>query len=300
MSKRHKRRDGREPSPLSFEQGGEFVKKLRSAGLDDTLAQDVVQSPDNFLGCQVMDLLDAGGVGQATQEEARSIMGMNFISHDDVELFWRDKTGQFAETGCGPDPEDPDILDFIPFPRAFLKKCCQTHILFPGLRLNIIEMQERRASLKFANATFDRPVYGNFFLTRVSRQWYLMKKFADRPLAGSQGTMTAARFDSFFYAEKAGRLPIKRHERLPSIAEAVYALFLWTHFRTKEPLFSDYSTVTSNALLGSSSDVPRRIYVTVDYQSHKPIIKITTYDSDEHNSVQEAFGINTIRVPFSV
>ena len=63
---------------LSVHKEHEVLLKLEAAGLDDDLAQKIIDSKDNDLAAKVIRLIQNGGFEATTsQKRAREIMGTN-------------------------------------------------------------------------------------------------------------------------------------------------------------------------------------------------------------------------------
>jgi hypothetical protein len=288
MSERNERRDGREPSPLSYYQGGEFLGKLQSAGLTIELAQKVVEGKENWLGRQLVDLIDASGIGQVMQSEASEIMGKNFISSLESDSFFLPASEMLSR-----DPEDPDSLFFVPYPGALLKKCRETHILFSSPSISIAEMRNKFSLCRFSERLISGGVEenGDFIKFKLPRRWYLMRKTIAE---GSKGPTPMCPADN-------SRNIFGKFERLPHAAEVICASLLWWCIK-EENLFVSPFSVTSNCW---SEKIESNRRQTVDH----PIfikrvsdggIEMAIYAEDEKilRDSGATFGAYSVREPF--
>jgi hypothetical protein len=70
---------------LSVHKEHEFLLKLEAAGLNDELAQRVIDSKGNELAARVVQLIHSGGFEPSTsQKRAREIMGRNFFGVEEA------------------------------------------------------------------------------------------------------------------------------------------------------------------------------------------------------------------------
>lgn len=100
---------------------------------------------------------------------ARAIMGRNFLRIEDVKK-------RFDVTYT---PEQLLSLQQIPFTAEVLEECKDTHILFPGYPVSILDIRQRtkKKAKKIFNS--DRDAWYNdqkFANEEVGLQWYLIRK----------------------------------------------------------------------------------------------------------------------------
>jgi hypothetical protein len=117
---------------LSVHKEHEVLLKLESAGLNDDLAQKVIESKDNDLAAKVVRLIVNGGFEPTTsQKRAREIMGCNMFGIEEA----------IKHFGANPSRQQTSALSEIPFSEATLEECKNTHILVAVFPLSILEVR---------------------------------------------------------------------------------------------------------------------------------------------------------------
>jgi hypothetical protein len=99
-----------------------------------------------------------------TQEEARDIMGRNFLGTKEVEE-------HFGELS----PEQEEALTIIPFSKETLEECKDTHILVADIGLSIMDLKKlKKCKGLFHNQTW----YENESFAKLTQQpsWRLIRK----------------------------------------------------------------------------------------------------------------------------
>lgn len=125
---------------LSVHKEHELLLKLETAGLNDELAQRVIDSKGNDLAAKVVRLIQNGGFEPTTsQKRAREIMGKNFFGIEEtIEQFEVD-----------PSRQQLAALSEIPFSEAVLEKSKNTHVLVAVFPLSILEIRGKVNSKLF-------------------------------------------------------------------------------------------------------------------------------------------------------
>jgi len=152
---------------LSVHKEHEVLLKLEAAGLGDVEAQSLIESKDNGLAKKVVSYIRRGGrENPAAFERAMEIMGKNFLSPWDVVEHFGVEYGD----------EISKLLQ-IPFSENVLEECKDTHILFAGYPLTILDIRSKVSPELFPVA--DNRWYARLAFAKadkVKTRWYLMRK----------------------------------------------------------------------------------------------------------------------------
>jgi hypothetical protein len=97
---------------------------------------------------------------------AQAIMGRNFLG---VEAVRRHFGVSFTET-------DLVALGTVPFSEEVLKQCKDTHVLFCGALLTLLQLRGRVPELFYEQDWYAREYFAT--TARVAQRWYLMRKDA--------------------------------------------------------------------------------------------------------------------------
>ena len=121
---------------LTVHKEHEILLKLENAGLNDKLAQKVINSKDNVLAKKVVALIQNNGfMPTTTQRRAREIMGQNFFGIEEA----------IRHFGISPLKRQFTALAEIPFTEGVLKKYKDTHILVAVFPLSLIQIRSKVA-----------------------------------------------------------------------------------------------------------------------------------------------------------
>ncbi|MFA5355561.1 MAG: hypothetical protein WC302_02455 [Candidatus Paceibacterota bacterium] len=123
---------------LSVHKEHEILLKLEDAGIDDMLAQKIIDSKSNYLAKKIVRLVKNGGYeSTASQLRARDIMGKNFFGIEEaIECLRVEPTDQQLA-----------LLSSIPFPEGVLALVKRTHTLVAVFPLSILEIRKRKREL---------------------------------------------------------------------------------------------------------------------------------------------------------
>ena len=150
---------------LSVHKEHEVLLKLEAVGLNDELAQRVIDSKDNDLAAKVVKLIQNGGYEATTsQKRAREIVGKNFFGVEEaIEYF-----------GVNPTKQQLAVLAEIPFSEAVLQECKDTHVLVAVFPLSILEIRGKMTSKLF----YDQSWYNkeSFAKDCGDVNWQLVRK----------------------------------------------------------------------------------------------------------------------------
>mgnify|MGYP001601101566 FL=1 len=117
---------------LSVHKEHEVLLKLEAAGLNDDLAQRVIDSKGNDLAAKVVRLINSGGFEATTgQKRAREIMGYNFFGVEEA----------IRHFGMNPTRQQTTVLSEIPFSEVMLEQHKNSHILVAMFPLSILEIR---------------------------------------------------------------------------------------------------------------------------------------------------------------
>lgn len=201
---------------LSIHNEHEFLLKLEKAGLNNNLAQLVVESKNNYLANKVVNLIQrCGSEASMSQKLAREIMGKNFLGIEEATQhfginFSKKQLAQLAE---------------VSFTEAVLRECKDDYILVAGYPLSIMQIREKVDRNLFED--HEEAWYNNVPFAKwkkVNLRWYLIRK---DNLPGSRGKTL---WDH--------KLLLGEHDQIPRACDVVYATML-------------YYLVTGERLLGN-------------------------------------------------
>lgn len=150
---------------LSIHQEHEVLGKLEAAGLTEELAQRIIQSKDNTLAKKVIGYVARNGYDPSTsQKRAKEIMGASYLGPEDVMKHF------------GVSFTDKELVQLreIPFTEAELEACKETHILFVGYPLSILDIRNKVANLFYSQDWYDKESIAK--KEKVNLQWYLIRK----------------------------------------------------------------------------------------------------------------------------
>jgi len=151
---------------LSVHKEHEVLLKLEAAGLDDNLAQKVIDSKDNDLAAKVIRLIQNGGFEATTsQKRAREIMGTNMFGVEEA----------IRHFGVNPSKAQLAALAEIPFLETVLEQCKNTHILVAVFPLSILDIRNK-ANVR--ELFYDQSWYNgeSFAKERGRIGWQLVRK----------------------------------------------------------------------------------------------------------------------------
>jgi hypothetical protein len=188
---------------LSVHKEHELLLRLETAGLGNVEAQTLIESKDNELAEKVVAYIRRGGYEIPTSfKRAVAIMGKNFISPVHVAEHFGVDYGK-----------DIGSLWDIPYTEGVLKKCKDTHILFAGYPLTIMEIRSRVPISLFPSS--DNDWYKKYAFARADKvklRWYLMRK--DIVPNSTSKTITEQ------------TIMLSRYEEVPRTCEVVYMTIL--------------------------------------------------------------------------
>ena len=199
---------------LSVHKEHEVLLKLEAAGLDDALAQRVVDSKGNDLAMKVVRLIRNGGFEPTTsQKQARAIMGANFFGVEEA----------IRHFGANPSSQQLVHLAEVPFTEEALQSRKDTHILAAVFRMSILDI---RGLFKDQSLFYEQDWYNKEKFAKDKGQlgWQLVRK---TPVPGSTNKI---------WAEQQALLA--PDEQTPAARVVVYTII--GHFKaTGERLFKD-------------------------------------------------------------
>jgi len=130
---------------LSVHKEHELLLKLEAAGLNDELAQRVIDSKGNDLATKVVRLIQSGGFEPTTsQKRAREIMGINFFGVEEA----------IRHFGVNLTRQQLAALSEIPFSEAILEQSKDTHVLVAVFPLSILEIRGKVDSKLFCDQSW--------------------------------------------------------------------------------------------------------------------------------------------------
>jgi len=150
---------------LSVHKEHELLLKLETAGLNEELAQRVIDSKGNDLATKVVRLIQNGGFKPTTsQKRAREIMGKNFFGVEEA----------IRHFGVNPTRQQLAALSKIPFSEAVLEQSKDTHVLVAVFPLSVLEIRGKVDSKLF----YDQSWYNkeSFAKERGEVTWQLIRK----------------------------------------------------------------------------------------------------------------------------
>jgi len=152
---------------LSVHKEHEVLLKLEAAGLDDELAQKVIDSKGNDLATKVVRLIENGGFEPSiSQKRAREIMGRNFFGIEEA----------IKHFGVNPSRAQTAALSEVPFTEEVLESVKDTHVLvavFPMSVLDIRGKVERKLFYNHANSCYKKEAFAK---DRSKTAWRLIRK----------------------------------------------------------------------------------------------------------------------------
>ena len=207
---------------LSVHKEHEVLLKLETAGLNDELAQRVIDSKGNDLAAKVVRLIENSGF--EIQDKmlsslnpqglwAREIMGKNFFGIEEaIEHF-----------EVNPSKQQIAALAEVPFSEEVLESCKDTHILVAVFPMSILDVRRAYSSL------FDSSTDG----------WYELEKFArNKGVIGWQLACKTPVEDSTYKNWNEQQKLLGKDDETPSAQVMVYAIV--GHYRNMgERLFEN-------------------------------------------------------------
>lgn len=158
---------------MSRGQGNELLNKLEAAGLNDELAQRVIDSKANDLGTKLVRFIrDETFEPSTSHKQARAIMGKNFFGIEEAIKYF----------GVNPSKQKVAYLAKVPFTEEVLKSCTNTHVLvamFPMSILNIRGKVERNLFYSHDDARYNKQAFAQ---DKGEVSWHLVRKV---PIADS-------------------------------------------------------------------------------------------------------------------
>lgn len=158
---------------MSRGQGNEFLNKLEAAGLNDELAQKVIDSKGNDLAAKVVRRILNGGFEPSTShKQARAIMGKNFFGVEEA----------IKHFGVNPSKQQLAYLAEVPFTEEVLKSCKDTHVLVAVFPMSILDIRgkvERKLFYSHDDAWYNKQ---GFAKDKGEVGWQLVRKV---PIADS-------------------------------------------------------------------------------------------------------------------
>jgi hypothetical protein len=162
---------------LSVHKEHEVLLKLEAAGLNDELAQKVIDSKDNDLATKVVRLIENGGFEPSTsQKRAREITGRNFFGIEEAIKYF----------GVNPSKQQLAYLAEVPFTEEVLKSCKDTHVLIAVFPMSILDIRgkvERKLFYRHDPAWYNKQ---EFAKDKGGVGWQLVRKV---PIADSTNKM---------------------------------------------------------------------------------------------------------------
>ena len=209
---------------LSVHKEHELLLKLETAGLNEELAQRVIDSKGNDLATKVVRLIQNGGFKPTTsQKRAREIMGKNFFGVEEA----------IRHFGVNPTRQQLAALSKIPFSEAVLEQSKDTHVLVAVFPLSVLEIPGKVDSKLF----YDQWWYNkeSFAKERGEVTWQLIRK---TPVNNST---------SKNWQEQQALL--SKDDEVPSAQVMVYTI-IGHYLATGERLFEHVYVRTSSVDLG--------------------------------------------------
>ena len=151
---------------LSVHKEHEVLLKLETAGLNDELAQRVIDSKGNDLATKVVRLIQNGGFEATTsQKRAREIMGRSFFGVEEA----------IKHFGVNPTRQQLVALSEVPFSEAVLEQLKDTHVLVAVFPLSILEI---RGKVQDKGLFYNQDWYNKQFFAKERGEviWQLVRK----------------------------------------------------------------------------------------------------------------------------
>jgi hypothetical protein len=214
--------------PLSVHTQRAFLRILRNAGLDESLAQSIIDLPPTVLADRIISLLREE-VFEPSEEykRARSIMGTNFFGIE----------AGFIHFGIRTTREERLRLSCIPFSESTLRAVRDTHLLVALLPCSIVGIRERVAPELFSSqrgAWYDKRSFATYVCAPT---WCLIRK--ETPVKQMNQTW-AEQYSSLMDTEE-----------VPTVQALVYAV-IGNFLATGERLFKTGTVRTATIDHGES------------------------------------------------
>ena len=152
---------------MSVHNEHEFLLRLEKAGLNEDRSQKVIGSKDNVLAEKIIRLIDNGGFEPTTSQKlARDIMGKNFFGVEEAIKYF----------GLNPTKQQLTALSEIPWNKAVLEECKDTHVLIAILPLSILEIRgkvEHKLFYSHEDAWYNKE---SFEKSKGELGWQLIRK----------------------------------------------------------------------------------------------------------------------------
>jgi sulfur relay (sulfurtransferase) DsrF/TusC family protein len=206
---------------ISVHNEHEFLSKLERAGLNNALAQKVVDSKDNDLAAKVVRLIQNGGFEATTsQKRSREIMGENFFGVEEA----------IKHFGVNPTYTQLAALSEISFSEAVLEELKSTHVLAAVFSLSVLET---RGKVK------DKGLFYN-------QNWYNKQPFAKERSEASWQLIRKTPVDNSFSKNwQEQQALIAEDDEVPSAQVMVYTI-IGLYLSTGEQLFKQIYVRTSS------------------------------------------------------
>jgi len=218
---------------ISVHNEHEFLLKMEKAGLNDELAQKVIDSKGNDLATKVVRLIENGGFEPSTsQKRAREIMGRNFFGIEEA----------IKHFGVNPSRAQTATLSEVPFTEETLESCKDTHILVAVFPMSILDIRgkvERKLFYSHEDSWYNKEAFAK---DRGEIGWSLVRK---TPVPDST---------SKTWGEQQALLD--KSEETPSAQVMVYTI-IGHYLATGERLFENVYVRTSSVDSGGS-----RVYIS--------------------------------------
>ena len=207
---------------LSVHKEHEMLLKLEAAGLDDELAQRVIDSKGNDLATKVVHLIENGGFEPSTsQKRAREIMGQNFFGIEEA----------IKHFGVNPSRMQTAILSEVPFTEEVLSVSKDTHVLVAVFPMSILDIRgkiERKLFYSHEDAWYNKQMFAK---DRGEIDWRLVRKTpVENSISKSWNEQQAL---------------LDKNEEMPSAQVIVYTVIGY-YLATGERLFENVYVRTSS------------------------------------------------------
>ncbi len=215
---------------LSVHKEHKVLLKLEAAGLDDELAQKIVDSKDNYLASKLVRYIANNGFEPTTSHNrARQIMGKNFFGIEEA----------IQHFGVNPSKQQLAALSEIPSTEEVLVAFKNTHILVAVFPMSILDIRGKVENDLF----YDQNLYNkeSFAKEKGEVSWQLIRK---TPVENSTSKTWQERLAL-----------ITKDEEVPLARVMVYTT-IGHYLATKERLFENVYVRCSDV----DSD-GRRVYV---------------------------------------
>jgi len=211
---------------LSVHKEHEVLLKLEAAGLNDELAQKVIDSKGNDLAAKVVRLIQNGGFEPSTShKQARAIMGKNFFGVEEA----------IKHFGVNPSKQQLAYLAEVPFTEEVLKSCKDTHVLVAVFPMSILDIRGK--------------VEHKLFYSHDDA-WYNKQAFAkDKGEVGWQSVRNVPIADSTNKTWNEQQVLLSKDEETPKARVMVYTIighFLATGERLFENIYVRCSDLDSD------------------------------------------------------